>query len=63
MGAADAADGADGASSCSLEAVAIASCLNHPTLCTTYPGTHAGTCTTNDGGIGYVVMCCPADGG
>jgi len=61
--AADAADGADGASACSAEVGAIGSCMNHPTFCTMYPGTHAASCTQNDGGQGYVVMCCPLDGG
>ncbi len=61
--AADSADAADGASSCKPQASQVGSCLNHPTFCTMYPGTVAGTCTTNDGGQGYVVQCCSADGG
>jgi hypothetical protein len=67
-GASDAAsdagigDASDGGS-CSPEVSAVGSCLNHPPFCTTYPGTTAGTCTTNDGGQGYVVMCCTNGGG
>ena len=61
--AADSADASDGASSCKPQASQVGSCLNHPTFCTMYPGTVAGACTTNDGGQGYVVQCCSADGG
>ena len=61
--AADSADAADGATSCKPQASQVGSCLNHPTFCTMYPGTVAGTCTTNDGGQGYIVLYCSADDG
>ncbi len=48
---------------CSPEFSNVGSCANHPAFCTSYPGTQPGACTTNDGGQGYVVMCCTPDGG
>ncbi len=56
-------DSAFDAAGCSMQAYQVGSCANHPVQLTCPGGTFIGACMNLMGMQGYVLECCPNDGG